>query len=42
MTSFVDIMDMHLANAKASRSFFELIAAAAAIVGIVYGLENRN
>ena len=42
MTSFVDVMDMHFTNAKASRSFFELVAAAAAIIGIVYGLETRN
>lgn len=42
MTSFVDVMDMHFTKTKASRSFFELVAAAAAIIGIVYGLEQRN
>jgi hypothetical protein len=41
MTSFVDIIDMHFANANASRSFFELIAAATAVIGIVYALEHR-
>lgn len=42
MTSMVDILDMHFSNAKESRSFFELVAAATAIIGIVYVLENRN
>jgi hypothetical protein len=41
MTSFVDVIDMHFAKAKESRSFFELVAAATAIIGIVYALENR-
>jgi hypothetical protein len=41
MTSFVDIMDIHFTNANASRSFFELVAAAVTVIGIVYGLEHR-
>ncbi len=41
MTSFVDILDMHFANAKESRSFFELLAATVSVIAIIYGLEHR-
>ncbi len=41
MTSFVDALDIHFANAKESRSFLELLAATTAIIAIVYGLEHR-
>ena len=41
MSSFVDVIDLHFSNAKTSRSFIELVAAAVAIIGIVYTLERR-
>jgi hypothetical protein len=42
MTSMVDIIDMHFTNVSHSRSFFELLLATTAFVGVIYGLEQRT